>query len=799
MQHAVKHARPLVALLLLIAGCPALAGSPLVVNLMPVAVQRGQTVDATFYGDRLADARGVLFHTPGISAGEITDAEQKKVRTTLTVAADAPLGEHQLRLVTKTGVSEMVTIRVLDRPIVKERRDEPRKKNNKRFVQSTSLQDPQVIELGTTIVGRTESEDIDYFAVEVAKGQRVSLQVDGVRLGRGFTDSHLAVLGPKGQEVAECDDTPLLGQDPYLSFTAEQAGRYVIVLRDSGYEGSNNNWYLLHVGSFPRPAVTFPLGGQPGETVTLRFIGDLSGAFTQQVTLPNEVDNDFKVLPVLDGKAAPSGHPFRVNDLPNVMEDPTVANNRMSEVADGKAKAYDAPVAFNGVIDSPGDPYDYYVLRLRKDQRIDIRCFANTMGSPLDSVINLFSAKDNKHLLGNDDQGGPDSQLTFKAPHDGAYYLRVRDHLGRGGPAFVYRIEVTRPTPGLSTAITRYDRNRPQTRQAIAVPKGNRMAALVSVRRQNTPGDLQPLIAGLPSGVSFRGLSPAEQASVMPVVFEATADAPIDSALVNIQALWQPKDDSSGSAKPIGAFRQSTPLVMANPNRTEYYRSTLKSQAVVVTEQAQASIQVAQPKAPIVYGGRMQLKVKVNRAQGHEGTVQMYPLYRPPGIGATGRVDVKKGKTEGVFNIDANASVPVRTWPMVIIALVPQPGGGVWVSSQVFDLKVAEPFVGGSIAKSKCVQGGSTSITVNLEHKRDWQGEGELKLLGLPAHAEAKPIKIKPGQQKAVFNVKTADTTPRGTHKSLMCELVIQVDGEPVIHRFGQGGRLRIDRAKGGE
>lgn len=772
---------------------PAAAGSPVLTNLLPPAGQRGQTIDVTFYGSRLDDAASVLFHTRGITASEVAYDEKRKnrVHAKLTLAPDCPIGEHQVRLVTRSGVTEMISFRVIDRPIIKEQRDEPNKNNRNRFNQSTSFEDPQPVELGKSVLGRTEPEDVDYFAVELAKGQRFSAQIDGMRLGRAFTDSHLAVLDADRKQVVESDDTALLRQDPYVSFVAPEAGRYVITVRDSGYQGGTNNWYLLHLGSFPRPAVVFPLGGRPGERVDLRFIGDAGGDFNQQVTLPGEPDNGFKVVPAIDGRPAPSGHPFRVNRLNNVIEDFNKPNDSMQQMEG--VQAYDAPAAFNGIIEKPGD-YDYYKIKLKKGQDVTVRCFASSMGSPLDSVVNVYNAADKKHIQGNDDQGGPDSTVAFKAPQDGEYFVRVRDHRGRSGPEFVYRIEATVATPWLATAVTRYDRNRPQSRQAIAVPKGNRAAALISVRRSRVGGDITPQIDGLPAGVRYIGLGPGQQGNLMPVVFEATGDAPLDARLVNIQAVSAPKGESAEQV--VGNFSMRTPLVMGNPNRTEYYFSTLSTHPVAVVEAVPASIEVVQPQSPIVHGGRKHLKVKVTRDEGFEGRVILYPLYRPPGIGATGQVNVNKGQAEGVFNLDANGGVPLRTWPMVIYGYVEMPTGPVWISSQVFEMQVEQPFVGGALQKADCQQGRAVDIVVKLEHPRQWDGEGELKLLGLPAGVKAEPLKIKPGQETATFKVQTADNTPRGTHKTLMCELTIQVNGEPVIHRFGQGGRLRIDRPR---
>ncbi|MEM9020773.1 MAG: PPC domain-containing protein [Planctomycetota bacterium] len=772
--------------LVLLLSHTAIAGSPTLRNAIPAAGQRGQTVKVTLHGERLHDVTRVLFHTKGITAGEL-EFENNKVHTTFTIAPDAPLGEQQLRLVTKTGVTEMVTFYVVDRPIVKERRDEPGK-NNRNFKQSTSFEDPQLIELGTMVLGRTEPEDVDYFAVQLKKGQPFAAEVIGMRLGRGFTDSALAVYDNKGREVAANDDTLLHKQDPAVSFITPHDGRYVISLRDSGYLGTTNNWYLLNVDATISPKLAYPLGGQPGQTLKLRLLGDTRGDFTQEVTLPDQPDNNYAFVAEHDGMRALSGLPLRVNGLPNVMEDPAAKNNTMKEIE--PVPAQPVPVAFNGVIERQGD-HDYYKVQLKKGQQVRFHCFARSMGSPLDSVINIFNGADNKHIQGNDDQGGSDSILDFRAPRDGAYLVRVRDHRNRGGADFVYRLEAVVTGQSLSTAITRYDRNRPQSRQAIAVPQGNRTAALVTVRRSQAPGDATPSIQGLPGGVSYQGLGPAEQANLMPVVFESTPDAAVGAALVDVQAVV-PLKGSSDQVR--GGFSQRTPLVVGNPNRTEYHHTTLDTVPVAVTERIPFKIDVVQPESPLVHNGKKKLRVRLHRDEGYTEQVRMHMLYRPPGMGAPGQIALNKTDTEGVYEVDANTSTPTRDWPMVIVGYGNQQGGGVWASSQLFKVKVEPPFVAGGIEGAKCKQGQSTPLTVNLEHPRQWQGQGELKLLGLPAHAKADPITIKPSQEQAIFNISVAENTPPGMHKSLVCELTITVNGEPVIHRFGHGGRLRVDR-----
>jgi len=756
------------------------AGSPQLTNLLPIAGQRGQTVEVKFYGERLVDATGVLFHGQGIRADEVA-IKDKQLTARFVIDADASIGEHALRVVTSSGVSELITFRVVDRPIVRENEEQP-----------GTLAQPQALAMGSTVMGRTLPEEVDFYAVELAQGQRLSVQVDGMCVGRGFTDSYLSVIGPDGRTLISCDDTPLFRQDPYVSLIAQQAGRYVISLRDSGYEGGENNRYLMHVGSFVRPAAVFPLGGRPGEQVTLRFIGDLSGEFTQSVTLPAQTDNRFFVVPERDGLAAPSGHAFRVNDLLNILEDTQAPNDKIEQLG-SEVPAYDVPVALNGVIEKPGD-MDYYKLRLKKGQAVNFRTYAKSMGSPLDPVINLYTLKDGKHIQGNDDQNGLDSQLSYTVPEDGEYAIRIRDHLNRSGADYVYRIEATLAQPTLSTSITRYDRNRPQDRQAIAVPQGNRAAALMSIDRESVNGDLTPEIAGLPAGLSFVGLGPSDQGNMMPVVFEANADAPLGARLVDIEAVSLPKRE--GDTPVRGGITQTIPLVMGNPNQTEYYLTTLDAMPVAVTHAVPLSIEVIEPKAPLVRNGKLRLKAELVRGEGYDKRVRLSMLWRPQGLGATSQVQLEKDQVEAYFDLDATNATPTRRWPMVVVAQADTAEGPVWVSSQLFELAVEEPFVTGSIGMTKCERGGEVDITVKLEHPRDWQGEGQMTLLGLPGGCKADPVKVQPGQSEAVFHVVVPEDAPSGQHKSLVCELTIQVNGESVIHRFGQGGTLRIDKLR---
>src|SRR5581483_7936773 len=160
-------------------------------------------------------------------------------KATVRVAPDCRLGEHIARVRTATGISEMKPFQVGPYPTVAEK--EP----------NSDFEKPQPIPLNVTVAGRIDSEDVDYFVVQLKKGQRLSAEVEGMRLGVGFFDPYVAILDAKRFELAATDDTPLLKQDPFVSIVAPADGPYIIQVRESAYTGSGS--YRLHVGTFPRP------------------------------------------------------------------------------------------------------------------------------------------------------------------------------------------------------------------------------------------------------------------------------------------------------------------------------------------------------------------------------------------------------------------------------------------------------------------------------------------------------------------------------------------------------------------
>src|SRR5262249_22996080 len=158
----------------------------------------------------------------------------------------------------------------------------------------------------------------------------------------------------------------------------------------------------------------------------------------------------------------------------------------------------------------------------KKGQTYDFRLYGRQIRSPIDAVMYL-GKKGAGAAVGNDDSAGPDSYFRFTCPEDADYVVWVVDHLCKGGPDYVYRVEVSPVEPSL--ALSTYAEQIPlgTGAMAVSVPKGNRQAILIVGSRADFGGDLNLGIEGLPSGVAMEAPAMGASQAVVPVLFTAKA------------------------------------------------------------------------------------------------------------------------------------------------------------------------------------------------------------------------------------------------------------------------------------
>ncbi|MCG8583444.1 MAG: PPC domain-containing protein [Pirellulales bacterium] len=747
---------------------PAIAAEPSITLIKPTGAQRGTEVDVTISGAQLGDAAQLLLYEPGIEVVAVTAEKEKhnSFKAKLKVAADCRLGMHALRVRTETGISNLLTFAVGALPEVAE--SEP---NNE-------IESAQLVPLGTTATGDIALEDVDYFAVDAKKGERIVAELEGLRLGLTFFDPSLSIQDAKRFELARSDDATLLRQDPFCSLVAPADGRYFIRVQESAFGGDDRSLYRLHIGRFPRPTALVPAGGKPGETIEVTQYGEAAGATKHKVTIPADARERYPVYVANEHGVAPSPNWIRVADLSNTIE--AEPNNDRKQ-----ATVFNAPGAVHGVIGSPGD-LDHFKFTAKKGQKFQVRAYARkTLRSPLDPVITIREAATNKYVMANDDSGGsPDSYLDFTAAADGEYVIQIRDHLKGGGPDFAYRIEVAPPKP---TLLFRLPQKVLYQDVTFSVPRGNRMAVLMRGERFNFGGNLNVQLGNLPQKVTQQiDLVPNGRAEI-PVLLTAAADAPLDGRLVDVNG--RPEDQNIQTQ---GRFIQRTMLVRGQNNR-DMWGYTAHRIAAAVTREAPFHIDIVQPKVPVVRNGTMRLKVVARRAEGFDEPISLRMLYNPSGVSSSAAITIPKGKTEALIPLTANGSAALASYKIAVLARAKVGDGRIEVSSQLADLTVADRFFDFAYERAAVERGQATDLVVNITNKAPFDGAASVQVVGLPKGVTAEAKEITKDTKQLLVRLTAAADSPVGEHKSLMCHATVTQNGEPILHRM-YGASLRINK-----
>ena len=217
-----------------------LGANPSISNIAPVGAKRGTEIEVQINGQRIGDAQELLLYYPGITVKKVEPIKDKAgtvndnaFKAVLAIAPDCRLGNHAVRVRTATGLTDMpvlFSVGALEEIVEKEPNSE--------------FATPQEIPLDVTVNGTIGGEDVDYFVVQAKKGERITAEVEGTRLGRQF-DSYLAILDADRFELARSDDSALMWYDSLASIVAPADGKYVVEVRDLHLRGGDAFGYAL--------------------------------------------------------------------------------------------------------------------------------------------------------------------------------------------------------------------------------------------------------------------------------------------------------------------------------------------------------------------------------------------------------------------------------------------------------------------------------------------------------------------------------------------------------------------------
>ena len=320
----------------------------------------------------------------------------------------------------------------------------------------------------------------------------------------------------------------------------------------------------------------------------------------------------------------------------------------------------------------------------------------------------------------------------------------------------------------------------------MAVPKGNRQAILINATRNDFGGDLNLSLAGLPAGVSFDVDPMFAGVATMPVVVSAKADAPVAGALVDVVG----KHADPKVLVPC-EFAATAEMVLGQ-NLVVVWPRTVDKLAVAVTDEAPYSIEIVEPKVPLVRGGSMNLKVIAKRKPGFDAAIAVSLPWNPPGVGSSGGVVIPAKANEALIPMNADGGAPLTTWRIVVDGSSSGPTGPIRVSSQLAKLTVAQQFVTLAYQAASVEQGKETDLVATVTKLADFPGEASVTLIGLPNKVTTDVKKITKDAKDIVFKIKTDKASPAGNHQNLFCQVVVTMNGEPILHNLGSG-TLRVD------
>ena len=786
-----------IALIAILAGSTLFAAGPSLEKVTPGVGQRGTSFELQLEGSGFSEGAGILFYRSGLVCTNLKVDSESKIVATFEASQDCPLGNHPFRVRGNQGLSELRVVRVMPLLLVKE--VEP---NN-------NPEEAQAISAGSTVTGILGSGDVDHFKVTAKKGERLSAEIEAVRLASHLTDLKLQVFGPDHRPIASADDTPLGKQDPYLTMIADRDGDYVVQIKNSGSDGNDDSRYALHLGHFPRPDYVYPPGGPVGQAIAVKVSGDKTIEWDETISFEQVGVQDF--YPEHDGLKPPTPIPFRVAPFGNVLE--SEPNNQTSDVS---TTASSLPMAFNGIISEPGDQ-DLFRFHAEAGSSVEFTVFASQLGSQADTVIRVLS-RNGTVITSGDDGIGLDSKLVWPCPTSDDYFLQVVEKRRAGGKRYFYRVEVQTVDPTVTAFLPRRDR-RNQNGQTVTVPQGNRVLGLVAVRRQRWTGDAEIDFPKLPAGIIVEHARIIDGEYLMPVVFEASQDAPIGAELVPMLAR-----SYNQSPTILGEFEQPVDLVAGSADRL-YQGVTVNRLAVAVVEPNPYRIRLEQPPTSLPRDGSLELIVHVDRDNEFDGPLEISIPFLPNWVDAPDKITVPVDQTTGRITLHAHPDVASGVWPTVAegkpaiptrsrteeganataapspVAATPRPPrggrrrgakGGLEVASQLLSLQIADSPLTGQIGQLQSTPGQSISVTVPLKRTGEVPARLTASLIGLPSRVQADPVTITRDDNQAVFSIKLGEDAPLGQFNGLVCELVGEWDGHKVTYTVGRGASLKI-------
>lgn len=507
--------------LLLVSQTQGQTAYPMLMSIEPAACQLGSHSEHTLksrYGmqgafDVLVSGTGVRGEVVPVAEDAKADSKSKSGETLVVrfhVDANADPGIRDVRIATPHGASTVGQIVLVADPVVYEKKD------------NDTAAIAQELDLPITACGRIEkAEDVDFFRFHVEAKKTLCFHVTCMRLQdrvhdlQLHADPILTIRDANGSIVASADNE--LYADPLICHTFDREGVYWLEIRDVRYQGNAYWEYSIEINEQPFVLTSFPVGVAANKKASLELIGYGIGAnsHVDTETGPSNLDGIQTILTRVSATQSRK-MPMVVSEQPLVDE----ANTQNDSLTESQSIAL--PCGINGRIGTVGD-VDCFSFDAKKGERYSFEVFARRVGSSLDSQLRILDLKGNQLQLSDDMRLGKrnyaDSWIeNWTAPADGKTILEIRDLHLRGGPSYVYFVQITRSEPFFSLFVDT---------DKTAVSPGTTGVVFVRAEKKNGfDREIQLVVTGLPPGVKAHcGRILAGKGVDGCIVFEADGNA----------------------------------------------------------------------------------------------------------------------------------------------------------------------------------------------------------------------------------------------------------------------------------
>jgi hypothetical protein len=419
----------------------------------------------------------------------------------ITLAANAELGEHELRLETPLGLSNPLIFCVGQEPEFAEKAaTEIKEAEPRRGTQTKPARTEMSITLPATVNGQIMPGGVARYRFQARSGQHLVMAVTARELipyladaVPGWFQASLSLCDAQGHELAYADHFRF-HPDPMLYYEVPKDGDYVVEIRDTLYRGREDFVYRVTIGELPFLTDVFPLGAPVGGSTTVKLSG--WNLPVDSMTQFFKATGNYSVFAHGGGRI--SNHvPFVVDTLAELFDAGT--NNSPST-----AEPVSPPIIINGRIGKPGE-WRVYSFAGYAGQEIVAEVLARRLGSPLDSVLKLTDAA-GRQLAFNDDYEDKaaglethhaDSYFRVRLPANGTYYLYLGDAQHQGGPEYAYRLRISPPRPDFELRVVPSSIN---VRGGASVP-----FTVYAVRKDGFARGITLVLKNAPEGFTLSG------------------------------------------------------------------------------------------------------------------------------------------------------------------------------------------------------------------------------------------------------------------------------------------------------